>query len=482
MPEVLSREGLPIVSDFAQGKGTPLVVNVDTGRGYVLRDDNTIVPLNGGGGYFYERDYETLQACIDAAVAARVGTIVLEPGIHTISTGLVQAPASGQTHINWIGLGGAGLNGVILNYTGTGGTALTIKNNTRYTFENIRIINGGTGTRGLFLTSNTVGSNHGPANYINVFVSGFDTNVQIGDTDNKAASEILFINLETSSADVGLLVQGPASGTSFSTNIRFIALQATLCGDVIVVAGDNEGTQIKLTVWGFSCSFNDREFDFQVPGMYDISSGYTESDTDGQLFRSGSSDPTANSAYVTNLSIRSVITNYPSTPSNFVALAYQPGHYLIEQSTLQTGRIELGGFDGGAGPRKSTIEVKSTTIARSGNPIVYKAASNTIWSVTYRQNGNTNTEAVNQDEDREYIIDTSGNELTLTKYGAWSASAGGDALAATLGIRVVATASLPAASSDMNGSVIIEDAGAGDRNIIIYAGSQRFRIDGGAAF
>ena len=47
---------------------------------------------------------------------------------------------------------------------------------------------------------------------------------------------------------------------------------------------------------------------------------------------------------------------------------------------------------------------------------------------------------------------------------------------------VVATGSLPAAATAMNGAVIIEDAGAGDRNLIIYAGSQRFRIDGGTAF
>jgi len=47
---------------------------------------------------------------------------------------------------------------------------------------------------------------------------------------------------------------------------------------------------------------------------------------------------------------------------------------------------------------------------------------------------------------------------------------------------VVATASLPAASADMNGTVLIEDAGSGNRNIILYAGGERFRIDGGTAF
>lgn len=49
-------------------------------------------------------------------------------------------------------------------------------------------------------------------------------------------------------------------------------------------------------------------------------------------------------------------------------------------------------------------------------------------------------------------------------------------------VQVVATGSLPAAGASMNGTILIEDAGAGDRNIIIYAGGERFRIDGGAAF
>jgi hypothetical protein len=51
-----------------------------------------------------------------------------------------------------------------------------------------------------------------------------------------------------------------------------------------------------------------------------------------------------------------------------------------------------------------------------------------------------------------------------------------------LGLDVVATASLPAAGASMDGRTLIEDNGAGDRNLIIYAGGERFRIDGGAAF
>lgn len=46
---------------------------------------------------------------------------------------------------------------------------------------------------------------------------------------------------------------------------------------------------------------------------------------------------------------------------------------------------------------------------------------------------------------------------------------------------VIATGSLPAAAAAEDGRLVIEDNGAGDRNLIIYAGGQRFRIDGGAA-
>lgn len=48
--------------------------------------------------------------------------------------------------------------------------------------------------------------------------------------------------------------------------------------------------------------------------------------------------------------------------------------------------------------------------------------------------------------------------------------------------KVLSTASLPAAGAASDGLIIIEDVAAGDRNLIIYAGGQRFRIDGGAAF
>jgi len=47
-------------------------------------------------------------------------------------------------------------------------------------------------------------------------------------------------------------------------------------------------------------------------------------------------------------------------------------------------------------------------------------------------------------------------------------------------LSVVLTASLPAAAAAEDGTILIEDGGTGDRNLIVYAGGERFRIDGGA--
>jgi hypothetical protein len=46
----------------------------------------------------------------------------------------------------------------------------------------------------------------------------------------------------------------------------------------------------------------------------------------------------------------------------------------------------------------------------------------------------------------------------------------------------ILTANLPAAAADEDRRIILEDGGAGDRNLIIYSKGQRFRIDGGTAF
>ncbi len=49
-------------------------------------------------------------------------------------------------------------------------------------------------------------------------------------------------------------------------------------------------------------------------------------------------------------------------------------------------------------------------------------------------------------------------------------------------VDVVATGSLPAANALLNGRVLVENAGGGAANLIVYANNSRFRIAGGVAF
>lgn len=74
------------------------------------------------------------------------------------------------------------------------------------------------------------------------------------------------------------------------------------------------------------------------------------------------------------------------------------------------------------------------------------------------------------DESLFYASDT--GVLTVGSAGVWE----------PVKADVITTANLPAAGSTQDGRIVIEDAGVGDRNLIVYAGGQRFRIDGGVAF
>lgn len=83
------------------------------------------------------------------------------------------------------------------------------------------------------------------------------------------------------------------------------------------------------------------------------------------------------------------------------------------------------------------------------------------------------------------LLNITSGQWTVTDNGSTTNKLfhnGGLAGGFTNNVPVVATASLPAAGASMDGTVLIENAGAGDRNVILYAEAQRFRIDGGTAF
>ena len=69
---------------------------------------------------------------------------------------------------------------------------------------------------------------------------------------------------------------------------------------------------------------------------------------------------------------------------------------------------------------------------------------------------------------------------TRSAYNSGTLEAG-STMFGVFGIPIVARASLPAAGATQDGLIIVDDNGAGDRNLMVYAGTQRFRIDGGAA-
>lgn len=91
------------------------------------------------------------------------------------------------------------------------------------------------------------------------------------------------------------------------------------------------------------------------------------------------------------------------------------------------------------------------------------------------QTGLTADKPTTPDLDHIFYTESDGEQRTFVAVaGVW--------VGIRPALRTVATASLPAAAAALNGTILLEDAGAGDRNIVIYAEGQRFRIDGGAAF
>jgi hypothetical protein len=100
MPEVLSRSSYPILTDFAGGKGTPIVVNTVNGRGYVLTDSNAIVPLNGI--FVHVDDHSSLQAAVNACIAAGGGTVYWDGDVTL--TQMLEVYSALSPHLEWLNL------------------------------------------------------------------------------------------------------------------------------------------------------------------------------------------------------------------------------------------------------------------------------------------------------------------------------------------------------------------------------------------
>jgi hypothetical protein len=126
-------------------------------------------------------------------------------------------------------------------------------------------------------------------------------------------------------------------------------------------------------------------------------------------------------------------------------------------------------FANGAGTTSSRLKLPQNTIeTTSGYSFGFYAGSGTPESVVTAAAG-----SLYQDKD-----------AFGADHALWVKDSGAGNTGWKIALRspVIATASLPAAGAANDGRVVIEDNGTGDRNLVIYAGGQRFRIDGGAAF
>ena len=129
-------------------------------------------------------------------------------------------------------------------------------------------------------------------------------------------------------------------------------------------------------------------------------------------------------------------------------------NYLIDSTNFERLRI----YSKGSSDNANTIasEAGGTGTVRS---IQVTAGSNHLW------------------------LDAPTGAVCIGTTDSTGASTGDLVLNGYLRIRggIVATASLPAGSTAMNGTILIEDTGAGC-NLVVYKGGQRFRFTGSAAF
>jgi len=127
-------------------------------------------------------------------------------------------------------------------------------------------------------------------------------------------------------------------------------------------------------------------------------------------------------------------------------------------------------------------------VVASATVYIYLADTTTAADVYTASSGGSSVNSVTTNTNGTFIfyVDSSDYninqlfDLTISKANYQSQTIEDVALPLNL-FDIVLTASLPAADSSLDGLVLIEDGGTGDRNLIVYAGGQRFRIDGGSA-
>ncbi len=408
MPEVLSRSGVPIVSDFAHGKGTPLVVNDDNGRGYVLVN-NVVTPL--GGELYNVLDYASIEDALDATEVTG-GTLHFPAGTYSYTTSPNFARAGVSITCD---------RDTLFVHTGTG---------------NAFILDGGAATSGFFGNVYEHITVQGNSNSTNgMYVRGIHHARFVHPKIRGCATTGAGFLLEWCVCNEWNTPCVSANQGAFSS-IPLIGMLLTRRGS----GSEHTTTQTLINPVIEAVSGDGLKFD------------YTANNTT----YGGTSEGNARGIYITSNSAGNEFHNLDMEGNTTEDVLCEGADHTF-----------LGGLSDSSIRFSTASGSRNHVIGGRWNTITIEAATfnNSLCMLTYAIAGGSLTNAsTNTSKYRVFNVNTQVFDTDLAPHN------------------IIATASLPAAATSRDGTTIIEDAGAGDRNIIIYAGGQRFRIDGGAAF
>lgn len=326
---------------------------------------------------------------------------------------------SNRMSVNVRGLGGS--DAVNIVYRGTGGTALTVTNNIHFTIENLHLRDEGTGAVGIAIKSSGAGSSTGQGRFKQVHVLNFDTGIQIGSTDDRAASELHFDYLGLSENGVGVRVLGITS-----VNLWFDHMNGVGSGPQILVDRENattppyNETTIALSVTNSSFGFSETYEDggpllwFKTFGTYNLRGCYCELEDVGFLVRTGPETPVPANA---GQEILPTVLNMDSC--TLIAASGERSEFNAGGAYVVKGCVDYGYKLGGrAVGDKGALTVIGSQISAT-EPVTYKTGCGVTWNVNLIGNSfaANNNQSVHDDEHFIYLSD--GTKRVLQSF-AWS--------------------------------------------------------------
>jgi hypothetical protein len=342
--------------------GGTIIVGADGRRWKRVYSGKINVKWFGAVGDGVADDTFAIQNCFDYALSLQSQTftggsggvrIFFPRGIYNVS-GLSLAPVSGIVSISLFGEG----RNTELIYTGTNGTCLDIKSNNLFTMEGFVLIDRGIGNNiGIALNSNIEnGSNSTNAFLRNVQLITFYENLVIGSSTDRAASEVLCMNVNISGqgAQAGIVVRGESPSTN-SISLHFINVAINQCLYAFQYNGNTLSKNNSITFTGFEASDCDVDFRFESPCHWTVNGHHSEgSKANWKLIETAQGPVTCPPMFasITNANV------VQSSPAN-MRIAW-PGSYSFENVELQGASIDAGSTANGD---RYQIEVKGRFLA-----------------------------------------------------------------------------------------------------------------------